>query len=122
MPLEKRDAAWLWDMLEAARWVLSFTKGLSYEAFLSDERTQAAVERKVEIIGEAARKVSDGFKAAHADIEWKKIVGLRNVLAHQYDDIIEEQMWLVTQDWIPRLIQFLEGLHLSLPERDREEA
>jgi len=119
MPPENRDAAWLWDMLEAARWVTEFTKHLSCEDFLSDERTQAAVERKVEIIGEAARKVSDEIRAAHSEIQWKSVVGLRNILAHQYDDIIAGQMWLVTQEHIPKLIAFLESL--SLPEEGEKE-
>lgn len=113
---EKKDRAWLWDMLEAARSVCKFSEGLSCDDFLGDERTQAAVERKVEIIGEAARRISDEFKAAYPQIEWRSIVGLRNILAHQYDEIVEEQIWLLTQRHIPRLIQFLESLDPPLAE------
>ena len=54
MPPEDRDPAYLWDMLEAARLVEEFIEGMTLEQFLQDRKTQAAVERNVEIIGEAA--------------------------------------------------------------------
>ena len=58
MQPEERNAAYLWDMLEAAREVVAFTAGISYHAYANDRMRQRAVERAVEIIGEAARQVS----------------------------------------------------------------
>jgi uncharacterized protein with HEPN domain len=80
MPSEA-DSAFLWDMLRAARAVGRFIAGRTRESYLADEVLQAAVERKIEIIGEAARKVSTAFQAAHPEIPWSKIQGQRHVLA-----------------------------------------
>lgn len=75
-----------------------------------------ALERMFEILGVAAMHVSDEFRTAHPEIPWRRIVGLRNVIAHQYDDIIFDRMWeALTQD-IPELIQLLEPVIPPLPE------
>jgi len=63
MQPEERDKAYLWDMLDAVKAIRSFTDALSYEQYLRDRKVQMAVERALEIIGEAARKVSDRTKA-----------------------------------------------------------
>ena len=63
-PLE-RDAAHLWDMLDAAKRVAEFSKGLGLDALLADERTRFAIERALEIVGEAARRVSEETAAQH---------------------------------------------------------
>src|SRR6266446_1271458 len=92
MPSEA-DAAGNWDMLRAARAVGRFVMGRTRESYLADEILQAAVERKIEIIGEAARKVSSTFQAAHPEIPWSKIRGQRHVLAHDYGDIEHDRLW-----------------------------
>src|SRR5450756_2607986 len=65
MPLEPRDAAYLWDMVETGKAVSAFTSGVKPHGYLADRKLQMAVERAVEIVGEAARRVSDSFKADH---------------------------------------------------------
>jgi uncharacterized protein with HEPN domain len=69
-----KDKAFLSDILESARIIQQHVKGLSREQFLSDQRTQDAVVRRFEIIGEAARLVSPTFKAQHSEIPWQQIV------------------------------------------------
>ena len=76
---EDRDLAYLWDMLDAARTALEFTRGATFRAYEGDRKLQLAVERLVEIIGEAARHVSEPFREQHADIPWRKIVAQRPV-------------------------------------------
>ena len=71
---------------------------------------QAAIERKVEIIGEAARLLSKEFKDAHPEIPWKGIVGMRHVLAHEYGEIKQDRMWTVATVHVPRLLPQLERL------------
>lgn len=68
MPPEKDDAAYLWDMLDAARTLLTITAGIDRDRYLINRTIQLASERCIEIIGEAARFVSDEFRAAHAEI------------------------------------------------------
>ncbi len=104
MPPEDRDAAYLWDMLDAARTIQKFTVGVSLEDYLLDRKLQLAVERAIEIIGEAARLVSAELKARHPEITWRQIVAQRNVLAHDYGEIKQDRIWLVATTRIPELI------------------
>ncbi len=110
MQPESRDSAYLWDMLEAARSAIEFVEGLTSDQFLHNRMVQAAVERQVEILGEAARRLSDSYKEAHPEIPWHRIVGLRNVLAHEYGEIIQSRMWTLTVNQIPELIAQLERI------------
>ena len=107
---EERDPGYIWDMLDAARSVCEFTTGVTQAENLGDRKLQLAVERALEIIGEAARLVSPPFKANHAEIQWKEIIGQRNVLAHEYGEINQERIWLVVTRRIPELIELLEPL------------
>jgi len=112
---EERDAALLWDMLEAARDIAGFALGVSYARFENDKMLRYAVERQILVIGEAARSVSDSFKQAHPQIPWKSIVGQRNVLAHEYGEVLVERIWLVATERIPELVHALEPLVPPLP-------
>jgi uncharacterized protein with HEPN domain len=94
---EERDPGYVWDMLDAARSVREFTTGVTQEEYLKDRKLQLAVERALEIIGEAARLVSPTFKAKHGAIPWKEIIGQRNVLAHEYGEINQERIWFGRQ-------------------------
>lgn len=107
---EERDPGYVWDMLDAARSVRDFTSGVTQDEYLKDRKLQLAVERALEIIGEAARLVSPTFKATHGEIPWKEIIGQRNVLAHEYGEINQERIWLVASRRIPELIDLLEPL------------
>ena len=80
MPPEAKDAAYLWDMLDAARAIQNFVLPHSFEEYKSDRMLRGAVERHIEIIGEAASRVSRGFQAAHPEIPWRQIVAQRNIL------------------------------------------
>ena len=107
---EARDAAYLWDMLDAARTIMRFVSDVTINQYMEDRKLQLAVERAVEIIGEAARRVTDTFKNAHPEIPWKGIIGQRHVLAHEYGEIKQERMWAVASGHIPALIALLEPL------------
>lgn len=65
-----RDPATLLDILQAAELILQFTQGMSHEEFVSDIKTCAAVIREVEIIGEAAKRLSAQFRESHPEIPW----------------------------------------------------
>lgn len=107
---EERDAAYLLDMIQAAEKVRRFVQGLKQEEFREDEMLRDAVERNVEIIGEAARKVSEAFKNRHPEIPWRKMVALRNVLVHEYEKVGVEEMWAVAMFHVPNLIENLAPL------------
>lgn len=81
------------DILEAIRRIRSYTANMDGTSFSSSPITVDAVVRNLEIIGEAAARIPDGTKAAAADVEWRKIVALRNVLAHEYFGVNTAILW-----------------------------
>ena len=108
MPLEDRDAAYLWDMLQAAREVVEMMEHHDLAAFLENRILLRAVERMVEIIGEAAGHVSASGKETTPDIPWHEIIGQRNILAHEYGQIDHELLYKTIVDDVPELIRRLE--------------
>lgn len=110
MQPEERDAAYLWDMREAAQEVLDFIRGVNYARFASDKILRYAVERQVHVIGEAAKRVSDTFRKSHPEVPWKGIIGLRNVLAHEYGEVLVERIWRVATERLPELVEVLDPL------------
>ncbi len=115
MPLSRRDPANLWDMLEAAEKVQEFLKDKTFEDFMFDDMRRAAVERNLEIIGEAARRVSDELKQEHPEIPWQQIIAQRNVLIHEYGDIDYKEIWQVATFHLSRLIDQIRPLIPPLP-------
>ena len=118
---DDRDMARLWDMLDAARAAVEFIQGMDFEAFLRDRKTRHAVERSLEILGEAARRVSSGTREALTDIPWISIIGLRNVLAHEYGEIRYERLWEICENELPLLIRRLvaAGADALPPEQEK---
>lgn len=119
---EERDPAWLWDMLEAARSVVAFTADLTLEEFLAtgseNRMRRLAVERELEILGEAGNRISTRFHDEHPEFPWKDIIGLRNVISHQYDRISYDQIFRIVQERIPELILLLEKCIPPVPPID----
>lgn len=115
---EERDIAYLWDMREAAREVLEFLHQIDYARFASDKVLRYAVERQLHVIGEAAKRVSSGFKDAHPEIPWKSIIAQRNVLAHEYGEILVERIWRVATERLPELIRLLDPLVPPPPQEE----
>jgi len=116
---EERDPAYLWDMIEAARAAVDYTENLTLNKFLATDReraiTRLAVERQLEILGEAARRVSSQFRDAHPELPWREIVGLRNVISHEYDKVNYESIFRIVRNRLPVLIAMLEPLVPPLP-------
>ena len=105
---EDRDIAYIWDILDSAKSILDFIKNKSYTDYLNDKLLRSAVERHLEIIGEAASKISKSFRDDNPDIPWAKIIAQRNVLIHEYGEIQHELIWKVVTFHLPDLISKLE--------------
>lgn len=105
MQPEDRDAAYLWDMLQAAREVEAMLHDCDLQAFLADIVMMRATERSVEIIGGAAWRVSEPFQTEHTEIPWREIIGQRSILAHEYGQIDRELLYHTAIDDIPVLIK-----------------
>ena len=98
------------DILSCARNVHSFCEGLSFDAFLDDPKTIRAVAFELVTIGEAVRSIPVNFLDHIPGYPWGKMVGMRNVLIHEYYKLDEEIIWETCQKDIPVLIEFLEKM------------
>jgi uncharacterized protein with HEPN domain len=105
-----RDLALLLDMSLAATDAMSFAVGLDEAAFLKSRLHQNAIIRSLEVIGEAATKVSSAFRDAHPQIPWREITGMRHRLIHGYGEVRLEVVWAVVRDDLPALITALHPL------------
>ncbi len=120
MPLDIKDAARLWDMLDAARAIEEFVRGHTFEEYLSNRMMRGAVEWRLEILVEAARHVSANARNLFPEIPWTSVVGLRNIIAHDYGEILHEKVWDVCANRLPALIKQLErsGANHAPPGED----
>jgi len=100
-------------MLDAARTIQNFVLSRSFEDY--NRMLRGAVERHIEIIGEAANKLSRGFRAAHPEIPWQRIIAQRNVLAHEYGEVDDSLVWRAATTRISELISLIESLVPPLP-------
>ena len=94
---------YLKDILKCIEKIEEFTKNLSFEDFQRDDKTYSAVIRKYEIIGEAAKHISQEIRDKAPDIEWKEISGMRDILIHAYSDVNLDLIWGITKDKLPKL-------------------
>jgi len=107
---EKADVAYLWDMWDAAQAIQEFVSGKTFHHYQHDRMLRGAIERHLEIIGEAANRVSLDCRANHPEIPWRRIISQRHVIAHEYGEIKHELIWKVATVNIPELIAQLESL------------
>lgn len=98
------DTTLLLDITLNLEMVLQFSQDYSFQTFLADIKTQYAIDRCFEIIGEAARNLSEEFILQHNNIEWHKLVAFRNVLIHEYFRVDRNIQWNIVQNTLPGLL------------------
>ena len=108
--MQNRDASYLLDILRAAQLIADFIGSMDKDAFDEDLKTQSAVIRQLEIIGEATKRLSDEIRDAHPDIPWRQMAGMRDVLIHAYDHVDIDQVWHVVQKDLPDVVEKAEYL------------
>lgn len=102
--MSKRDIKLLLeDIAEAVNKITVYTRGMSYNDFIADDKTIDAVVRNFEIIGEAANRISEDYKIQHPEIEWRQIIGLRNRVIHEYFGIDYEILWHIIENYLSEL-------------------
>jgi uncharacterized protein with HEPN domain len=104
----QKDDAYLADILDAAKAIQRFIAGVSVDDFKLNEEKYEAVNRKFEIIGEAARRLSEETKNLFPEIPWRLLTAMRNILIHDYDDVDLDIVWNTTQRDLPPLIARLD--------------
>lgn len=108
--MQPRDESYLLDILAACQLIISFIEGIDRATFDSDLKTQSAVIRQFEILGEATKRLSNEIRASQPEIPWRQMAGMRDVLIHAYDHVNLDQVWFATQTSIPDLTSKIEAL------------
>lgn len=110
MPIPESDLAYLWDMRDAARQAAAIIEAQSVEAFSGNAIHKLALERAFEIIGEAARRISDETRNAAPDIPWRQIIGQRNIIAHEYGRVDHVLLYWTVVEKLPHLVDAIDAL------------
>lgn len=107
---KRQDPDLLSDIKEAMLRIKTYLENLNYEKFLKDVKTQDAVVRNLEIIGEATKNLSEGLKKKHRNIPWKELAGVRDRLIHQYFGVNFEIVWTIVKHELPELTRLIDGI------------
>lgn len=110
-----RDDAHLLDILKAARLAIEFKGAADKPEFLEDAKTQSAILHQLLIIGEAVKRISPEFRAAHPEVPWKLIAGTRDKLIHFYEGVDLEEVWKMVSSDLPELIRLIERMVPGTP-------
>lgn len=108
--LQDNDRIRLQHMLDAAERITAFVDNISKEKFQEDEKLNLATIRLLEILGEAANKISDDLQEEYGDVPWREIAGVRNRLIHGYFDVDLNIVWQIIKQDIPPLISILKDI------------
>lgn len=112
MLLDENDLSYLVDIFDCVEDVINYTSDISIFEFENDKMRKLAVERQLEVIGQAANRVSKTSQDLLSQIPWSQMIGLRNKLAHDYGDILAKRIWDIARLSIPELRKNL----LNVPE------
>lgn len=117
--MTKDRRVYLAHILECIQKIERFTAD-GKSRFLQDDMVQDAVIRNLEIIGEAAKRIDGDYRAAHTDIPWRALAGLRDVLIYQYEGIDLERVWAIVEKDLPPLKRAIADLLPPLDQLERE--
>ena len=110
MRLNENDLSYLIDIVDCILDINEFTKSIEYYQFEKDKMRKLAVERQLEVIGQAAHKISIETQDILENIPWRNIIGLRNKLAHDYGEILAERIWTISKKSLQGLLKELERI------------
>jgi uncharacterized protein with HEPN domain len=103
MSRSRRDLDYLIDIQDAIDRAIEYTSGLTWEEYLQDRKTQDAVVRNLEVLGEASKNVSDDLRLQFPEIPWREMSGTRDRLIHHYFGMNQEIIWQIVQKDLPGL-------------------
>lgn len=107
--MKKDNTVYLADILEAIKKIEEYVTGMGYSDFCDDNLVKDAVVKNLEIIGEAANRLTDDFIENHSDFPVKEAVSMRNFLIHDYSNMDVQVIWETIKDDLPGLKRQVEG-------------
>ena len=107
---KRRDPDYLSDIREAMQRILTYTADLTSQQFMEDIKTQDAVVRNLEVIGEATKNLSANLRKSHPDVPWKDLMGMRDKMIHHYFGINYEIVWTIAKDELASLLPYIESI------------
>lgn len=108
--MKKNNLVYVDDILSAIKKINKYCKNVKKDSFMKNELLMDAVVRNLEIIGEASSKLSAFFRKKHREVEWRKIIGMRNRIIHAYDTVNFEIAWNVVKEDLPALKEKLKKI------------
>lgn len=117
---DDRDAGLLWSMLRPLRYLIRKGGELTPERLASDEDSQYGIAKALELVGEAARRLSTPFRDAHPQIPWSQVIGLRHLLVHEYRKTDWSRIWKTITVQVPEFLAQIEPLLPDLPPGEAE--
>jgi uncharacterized protein with HEPN domain len=101
---EKRPVSLLlFDILESIQKIEMYTRDMTFDQLMEDERTKDAIVRNIQIIGEASKHIPEDLVTTHPEVDWKGITGMRNIITHRYFRIDWHLLWTSIREELPPL-------------------
>ena len=114
--MEKDPVVYLNDIIFSINLIEQYLTGVSLSKFNDSYDVQDAVLRRLEIIAEATKKLPEDLRNMHPAVSWKSIIGLRNIIAHAYNEVNLEEIWEIVTQHLPETKRQMEEIKASLPE------
>lgn len=110
------DKAYLHDIVESFEWATAYLGTLTVRELAADQQKQDAIIRRIEIVGEATKRLSQAIRSAHPHVPWREMAGMRDILIHGYDRVDVVRVYSTVTVRMPELIDELKRLRDALPD------
>jgi len=101
---EKRSSALLlYDIFQSVEKIEAFTRGISFDQLMLDERTKDAILRNLQVIGEASKNLPESLIADHPEVDWSGLAGVRDIVTHRYFRVDWHLLWTSIHEELPVL-------------------